>query len=106
MRGETFELTQAEVDDLRRQLNEQQPEWISATEAARRLGVNYETVIRNHKELGGGKVGGVWRFPRDIRPQVADPEPVSKVVRRRRKAGLTESKGLLQVRGQGPDESV
>lgn len=103
----TVELTELGVEALRRELDKQQPPYIPATEAAAKLGVNYETVIRNHKQLGGFKVGGVWRFPKDVRPQVAEPPTEGrKPSRRRRKPDLTEGTRKLKVRGRRPEKSV
>jgi len=40
---------------------------VSLQEKARQLGVCAETVRRHAKELGGRKIGKLWRFPYDDR---------------------------------------
>lgn len=45
-----------------------QRDWLTATEAARALGIHLETARRAARrgELGAVRVGTVWRFPRSI----------------------------------------
>jgi hypothetical protein len=83
-------------------------EWISTKEKANRLGLNRATVYRHARELGGQKIGSVWRFPAEnVRPPEA--ERVAKPRRRRRshKASSQPRPGrTLQIRGRRPSESV
>lgn len=108
----TLDLTDDQVDDLRTQLRVvpagKTETSIDVKEKARVLGVDAATVYRHARDLGGVKVGNVWRFPPGIVPmgptKAAEAGP--KARRRKARSKPKAKPRSLTIRGRLPDGDV
>lgn len=96
----TLSLTPEGVEFFREQLGIEDQTWLTVKQAAAKLGVSVDAVYGHAEDLGGRKVGGIWRFPPDLRPLREPEEPKSS---RRRQAPLSSGERRLKVRGQRPE---
>jgi hypothetical protein len=81
---------------------------VGTKEKARLLDVDVATVYRHAEDLGGRKVGGLWRFPReDRRPSAGRlPERLKTSPRPRRRTAAKGRTRTLKLRGERPSEGV
>lgn len=98
----TISLTEEGVEFFREQLGIEDPTWLSVKQAASKLGVSKDVVYEHAEELGGRKVGGIWRFPPDLR-SLPEPDEAKPSRRRRRQAPLSSGERKLQIRGKRPE---
>ncbi|MBS1861977.1 MAG: helix-turn-helix domain-containing protein [Actinobacteria bacterium] len=75
---------------------------VGVKEKARLLGVDAATIYRHAKDLGGRKVGGVWRFPRedDRSRSDGDPRRAEPGSKSRRRTAAKDRVRTLKVRGE------
>lgn len=104
-----FDLTDAQVDSLRAQLEVTGAgDWIDTSEAAHRLGVSTEFMREHAAEYGGRKVSdgpkGRWRFPADLSRTPTSPKSseVSSPPKSPRRRPAPRREGLLEIRGKSP----
>ena len=98
----TLSLTPEGVEFFREQLGIEDQTWLTVKQAAAKLGVSVDAVYGHAEDLGGRKVGGIWRFPPDLRP-LPEPDEAKPSRRRRRQAPLSNGERRLQVRGMRPE---
>jgi predicted DNA-binding transcriptional regulator AlpA len=74
---------------------------VSVKEKAVLLGVDEATIYRHARELGGEKVGGVWRFPRHL-ASTADEPPKRGTGAKKKEGRRTPGKRVrtLDIRGK------
>ena len=80
---------------------------VDTREKARLLDVDAATIYRHAEDLGGRKVGGVWRFPReDQHPAVSGFPERLKPPKSRGRVAPKGSARTLKARGKRPSEGV
>jgi hypothetical protein len=103
----TLELTDAQVDYLRAQLEvTSTDEWVDAATAAKRLKVSPEFMREHATEYGGQKTSSGpkahWRFPADLSRTPTPTVKASSRPKATRRARPSRREGLLEIRGKSP----